>query len=223
MQASKPSSSFTKAHFFGAAGDADGAAAQRSWRVWPTTWPTAPDAADTTTVSPGLRLADLEQAEVGRHAWHAEHAVGRGDRRERWIDLAQRRRRRWHIPASPAGPRRCRRPSSRGWFDFTTSPTVPPVITSPMPDRRRVGRGIAHAPAHVGIERHVDDAHQHLARPRLGHRRLPRCESPLRPAPPGGRRASTTRRWVLGIMARSRLDSRQILAPSARPVERQAP
>ena len=39
-------------------------------------------------------------------------------------------------------------------------------------DGRRVGGGIAHAPAHVGIERHVDDAHQHLARAGLGHRHL---------------------------------------------------
>ena len=37
-------------------------------------------------------------------------------------------------------------------------------------DRRRVGGGIAHAPAHVGIERQVDDAHEDLAGPGLRRR-----------------------------------------------------
>ena len=39
-------------------------------------------------------------------------------------------------------------------------------------DGRGVGGGIAHAPAHVGIEREIDDAHENLARPGLGHRHL---------------------------------------------------
>ena len=65
-------------------------------------------------------------------------------------------------------------------------------------DGRRIGRRIAHAPAHVGIEREVDDAHQHLAGPGSGIGTSSTRKS-LSAGSAGGRRASTTRRWVLGI------------------------
>ena len=57
--------------------------------IWPTAEPTAPEAAATTTVSPGLRLADIEQARIGGHAGHAEHADRGRDRRDLRIDLGQ--------------------------------------------------------------------------------------------------------------------------------------
>ena len=56
--------------------------------IWPTTLPTAPAAPETTTVSPGFGLADVEQAEVGGHARHAERAEVHGQRRQRRVDLA---------------------------------------------------------------------------------------------------------------------------------------
>ena len=55
-------------------------------------------------------------------------------------------------------------------FDATTSLTVPPSITPPIGDRRGIGRRIAHAPAHIGIERKPQRAQQHLARPGPGDR-----------------------------------------------------
>ncbi len=35
--------------------------------IWPTTAPTAPAAAETTTVSPALGCADVEQTKIRRH------------------------------------------------------------------------------------------------------------------------------------------------------------
>ena len=64
------------------------ARAPLSLAIWPTSEPTAPEAADTTTVSPGCGLPDLEKPGVGGHARHAEHAERGRDRRQRRIDLS---------------------------------------------------------------------------------------------------------------------------------------
>ena len=82
MAASKPSSSTTWRHFSLAAGDAHDAAALELG-----------DLADEPADGAGgaghdhrlalLRLADVEQAEVGGHAGHAERAQVDGQRRER--------------------------------------------------------------------------------------------------------------------------------------------
>jgi hypothetical protein len=47
-------------------------------------------------------------------------------------------------------------------------------------DIGRVGRGIAHAAAHIGVERQVGHLDQRLAVPRLGHRHFLDAEIALR-------------------------------------------
>ncbi len=42
--------------------------------ICPTTEPTAPEAAATTSVSPGLRFADVEQAGISGETRHPKHA-----------------------------------------------------------------------------------------------------------------------------------------------------
>ena len=102
--------------------------------ICPTTVPTAPAAPETTTVSPGLRLADLEQAEIGGHAGHAERAQIDRQRRGSRVDLGQAlavgQRIFLHAQACRT---RDRRPRSRDACDAITRPTAPARITSPMP------------------------------------------------------------------------------------------
>ena len=104
---------------------------------WPTIEPTAPDAADTTTVSPGFRLADVEQADVRRHPRHAEHADRRRDRRRLRIELPQLLavRRRVLLPAVVAGDDVAG--AKPGLRDSTTSLTVCPHIDVADLDRAR--------------------------------------------------------------------------------------
>ena len=59
--------------------------------------------------------------------------------------------------------------------------------------RRRVGRRVAHPSAHVGIERQVDGAQQHLARAGLRKRNLLDAEV-IGSGVPWGREARTMRR-----------------------------
>ena len=114
----------------------------------------------------GLGLADLLEAVPAREAGDAEHAeIGR-QRRQAAVDREQRLAPRHEVLApaeharhevalgeagratSPPGRRRARRracPTSQGW---------------------RVGLAVVHAPAHVGIDRHEDVAHERSRRPR---------------------------------------------------------
>ena len=127
--------------------------------IWPTTEPTGAGRRGHHQRLAGLRPADLEQADVGGHARHAEHAERGRDRRRapgstlRASPAVEQRR----IPAS----RRSRRTKSPGAKPSEVAsrpprPTVPPTITSPIRDRRGVRRRVAHAPAHVGVERQID-------------------------------------------------------------------
>ena len=131
----------------------------------PTIDPTAPDAAETTTVSPGFRLADVEQADDTRSCPACRGrrcAVEIGDRLR--IELAQILAvRRGVLPASRRSRRRRHRRWNAGLRDSTTSLTVWPHMTSPIVHRRGVRRRVAHPAAHVRIERQVDRAPQHVA------------------------------------------------------------
>ena len=177
--------------FFLAAGDADGARALDLG-----------DLPDRRADRPGgrgnhdgfarLRLADIEQARIGGHARHAEHA-NRGRNRRRASDRscagpchpiarasanrhARARCRPWRSPDcwTPSLRTRCRLPSRR------------------RSDRRRVGRPFAHAAAHIGIKRQPDRAQQHLPSPGVGI-----AQSSMRKSDglgsPTGRETRTTR------------------------------
>jgi hypothetical protein len=70
MQASKPNSSFTKAHFLAPPGDADHAAAHDPGDLAHHLADRARRGGDDDRLA-GLGLADFEQAEIGGHARHA--------------------------------------------------------------------------------------------------------------------------------------------------------
>ena len=121
---------------------------------------------------PGLRLSDVVETEIGRHPRHAEDAVGGGDRRQRRVDLA-------HggagadgilLPAETVLDDIADLEAGMVRFHHLADGAARHDLADA--DGRRVGGGVAHAAAHVGIERHVDHAHQHLARARLGHGHL---------------------------------------------------
>ena len=74
-------------------------------------------------------------------------------------------------------------------------------------DRRGVGRGVAHAAALVGIEReivHLAPAPRRACGSGTGTSSTRKSDSA---GSPGGRRTSTTRRWVLGMLMRRLLRS----------------
>ena len=122
--------------------------------IWPTTEPTAPEAAATTTVSPADRLADLEQPHIGGHTRHAEDA-------ECGLRLALA----WDRPccklraigqrmasASQYGLPRyrpCAKPMHIRGNHFADGAALHHLADA---DRLGVGRSIAHPAAHVRIE-----------------------------------------------------------------------
>ena len=200
MQASNPSVSFTKAHFFGAAGDADRAASRDLGEL-------THDLAD--RAGSGRYHHGLAGLRLPRHRRARNRPSCPACRARRWP---------WRSAQATRSTLRMRRARADGIL-LPAEPVLDDVadLEAGMvrfhdladsaaghhladADRRRVGSGVAHAPAHVGIERHVDDTHQHLARPRARAPALPRRGSQLRPLPPGGRRARTTRRCVFGII-----------------------
>ena len=81
-------------------------------------------------------------------------------------------------------------PSAR---DSTTSPTAPPCMASPTRTARR-RLGVAHAAAHVGVDRHDLVAHQDLALGRAGPRS--RRARSLGVGQPTGREPSWTSRGL---------------------------
>ena len=157
--------------FLGAARDADGAAAHELGDL-------AHDLADGTGGSrhhdrlAGLGLADMQQAEIGGHARHAEHAVGGRDRRDRGIDLAQggAAADRIFLPAETVLDDVADLEAvMRRLHHFAHRAAGHHLVEA---DRRSIGGGIAHPAALIGIEREIVHLHQHLAVPRLGHRRF---------------------------------------------------
>ena len=102
-----------------------------SFASWPTTLPTAPLAALTTTVSPAfgamMRFSPYHAGDA-RHADRAE--IGR-ERHMRVVDFLHAAcRSTCRIPASRTSPTTLSPTANFGFFDSTTSPTVPPIITS---------------------------------------------------------------------------------------------
>ena len=131
-----------------------------------------------------LGLADIEQAEIGGHARHAEHAVGGRDRRQRGIDLAQSRppADRIFLPAQPVLDDVAHGEARIARLHHLADGAAGHHLA--QPDRRRIGRGVAHAAALVGIERQIGDLDQHLAVLRLGHRHFLDAGSRTPPARP---------------------------------------
>ena len=110
----------------------------------------------------GLRAPDLVEPGVGRHPRHAEHAERGRHRRDRRIDLAQ----------ALAVGQRVALPAARAQHD------VADVVAGLVGlndlgdgaalhhaadlDRLGIGRRVAHAAAHIGIERQVERPQQHI-------------------------------------------------------------
>src|SRR5271157_875338 len=88
MAASKRSSSFKYAHFSGPPAMPT-ALAPAIFASWPTSDPTGPLAAATTTVSPGVGLPITRRPPYAGEPRHAEHAEPRRDRRDGRVELAQ--------------------------------------------------------------------------------------------------------------------------------------
>ena len=133
--------------------------------IWPTDWPTAPTRRHHHGLA-GSRMAT--QQPKYRLIRHSEHAVG-GRISANWIDLAQRRpaANGVFLPAQPvlddvAG-------GEAGMVRFHHLADRAAGHHLAQPDRCGIGCRVAHAAALVRIEREVDHAYQHLARPRLGH------------------------------------------------------
>ena len=112
---------------------------------------------------PGLRLADLQQPGVRREAGHAEHAEGRGDRRRLGVELAQLRagHDRVGLPAGVGEHLVAGRDALRARLDDLAHRAADHDVADL--DGRGVGLGVAHPPAHVGVQREVERAQQHLA------------------------------------------------------------
>ena len=125
-----------------------------SLAICPTTEPTAPVAAATTSVSSALRLADIEQSDEGGEARHAEHARARA--RASCMPAGS-------LTRSAAVRYRVLLPAARGEHPIarakvrmaraSTRATVCADHDVADRDRRRVGGRVAHASAHVRIER----------------------------------------------------------------------
>src|SRR5690606_17798180 len=104
-----------------------------------------------------FRLADLEEAEIGREPRHAENAVRSRDRRHRRVDLPRAAAADTiFLPADPL-------------FDDVADLVVRIVRLHDLADdtprhdladlnNRRIGNDVPHAPAHVGVEREIDGA-----------------------------------------------------------------
>src|SRR5262249_30926748 len=126
-----------------------------------------------------LRLAEIVESHVRRHARHAEHAERGRDRRRLWIELDRSKRshaapralgdvvglpaavREHEVSRLECGVARLH-DLAHGAADHRLAEL----------DGRRVRFHVVHAPAHVGIEREPDGADQDLAILGLRHRRV---------------------------------------------------
>src|SRR5262249_45114453 len=119
-----------------------------------------------------LRLADLDQAEVGRETGHTEHAESGREGRERRIDLTYTLavRQRILLPAEESFDEITRGEVCVLRLDHASHRASDHHLTEL--DRRRVRAGRVHAAAHVGIDGKIKDPDQDLARRRTLDRRL---------------------------------------------------
>ena len=133
----------------------------------------------------GLQPADLEEADVGGEPRHAEHPEGGRDGRRPGVQLAD---------AAAVG-QAVLLPPGPGQHEVALGEPVvprrhhlphrPPGHHVAQLDRRRVGRPRVHAAPHVGVEREVDGADEHLPRGELRHPRLDQPEVGLGGEPVG--------------------------------------
>ena len=132
-----------------------------------------------------LQPADLKEADVGGEPRHAEHPEGGRDGRRPGVEPAD--------TAAVGEP--VLLPTDPGEHEVALGEPVvarrhdlphrPPGHHAAQLDRRRVGRPRVHAPPHVGVEREVDGADEHLPRGGLRRRRLDHPEVGLGGEPVG--------------------------------------
>ena len=140
--------------------------------ICPTTWPTAPDAAETTTVSPAFGWpmsssptqavspgmpSTPSEAESGASAGSIRISRAAGTREKRCQPIAAEHRVARREAGRAGGHHLARRLPLHHRADL---------------DRLGVGLRVRHAAAHVGVERQEARAHQHLALRGLGRRRF---------------------------------------------------
>ncbi|MCY1298223.1 hypothetical protein D9M70_476970 [compost metagenome] len=154
-----------------------------------------------------LRLADRQQSCIGGEAGHAQNAERGRQRCRRRIELAQVRTARQRI-ALPAG---------MGEHEITVAEIRVArahdagncAALHNRADLHRLGIGPAgvHAPAHVGIEREVEDFEQNLAFGRLRDCRLDDAEVARRRSPrwPGGQQNLGVRAHCLSFPMHGRI------------------
>ncbi len=138
--------------------------------ICPAIIPVAPAAAEITTVSPGLWLPHIEQAEVGSHARHAKPSKVDGQRCHFWIDLvktfpiADRVFLDAHKPRHIFARSECRILR----LDHAAQAARPHHLANTH--RRNVRLAFVDPTAHCRIERNVKNFHQQLAIAHLSHR-----------------------------------------------------
>ena len=156
----------------------------------PTTLPTAPLAAETTTVSPAFGVADLGKAHPGRDARACpaapSHTVSGSRGSGSFMSaLAVGTRAKRCQPSMPTTLSPAAKP---GWREAVTVAHRAAHHHLAQLHPRGVGLALVHAPAHVGVEREPVHADQHLALAGLRHGRLHEAEIRLlHPAGGAGR------------------------------------
>src|ERR1700759_1796239 len=170
MHSSKPRSFLTKSHL-SLPPAMPTARAPLILAIWPTADPTAPDAAATTTVSPGcgLPISSSPVYAVMPGMPSTPTAVETGPSFGSILVSP--------LPAESAWPDL---PAGAGEPDLALGkarmvrgdPLTHRAALHHAADRhrRRIGRAVAHASAHIGIERQPDGAQQNLALARHRHR-----------------------------------------------------
>ena len=107
-----------------------------------------------------LRLADIEQARIRGHAGHTEHADSGRDRRDLGIDLGQALAVGDGV-CLPAGARQHDVALGKGGIVGRDHLADGAAFHHAIDRHRlRIGRPVAHAAAHVGIERQPDGAQE---------------------------------------------------------------
>ena len=121
---------------------------------------------------PGLGLADVEHPAIGSHARHPQDAQRGGRRRRAGRHVAQALHGQGGV-FLPAGLGHHQVPGGEafgtGLHDLADGAADHDGADL---DRGRVGWRVAHAPAHVGVQRQPPGPQQHLARRRGRHRRV---------------------------------------------------
>ena len=175
--ASKPSCSVSSAHFSGPPAIPT-TRAPSALASWPATEPTAPAAAETTTVSPGFGFADLADPDPGGQPGHPERAHV-GARRDTLGDVDRQQRHR-------VGGDHVLLPADETLHDLTDrivrilrrDDLAEPARAHDLadPDGRQVGRHVVDPRAVGRIERDPVDADKRLAVADLGDRLLAEFE-----------------------------------------------